>query len=212
MKEKTTDDLIEELEKELENQRSGKKRLDFVRNYVQHFNASKAGRHAGYSEKSVASQVSDILRKPKIKSLITLYQRQAVERMHINQDKILSEYAHSAFSNIADFIESTEVNEDSKNSSVLKWTDLTKLPREQLAAVRGIKISEFKGGKGGRASETKIEISFHDKHAALEAIGKHLNFFGGEGEKEDKVVINITGQMGGLLEDDGNLEEESEED
>ena len=204
---KSLDEQIEELEEEIRKGQNGGQKLKFVTYYVDTFHGTHSAIKAGYSAKTAHASASRVLKDVKIKALIRLYQRQSVENMYVNKEKILSEYCKMAFSNMADFLESVPVEAEvtGDNTAEIRWADLTKLPRSVMASVKGIKISEFKGGKGGRAAEKKVEITFHDKPTALRAIGEHLEFFGKPEKDNDRVQIIIGGDMGNMLSDDVTL-------
>lgn len=212
-KELTTQEKIDKIEAEIRAERGGKKRLLLAGYLVNEcgYNQTAAAIKAGYTEsKATSATASEILARPNMKELINLYQKRATEQLFISPERVIKEYASMAFGNIQDFIEQITEKADGEHTGEIRWKDLTKIPREMAACIKSVKISSFKGGKGGRAEEKKVEITFHDKISALDKLSVMSGFVDGGHEETDRVVINISGEMGGLLTDNLPDEEEQE--
>lgn len=93
----------------------------------------------------------------------------------LSLDAVIREVALIGFANIADFI-----TVDSYGGAVV---DLSRATRDQLAAVKEIKVEEFAVGRGDDArTAIRTTLKLSDKLPALIALGKHL---GGFREKVD---------------------------
>ncbi|MCK5606323.1 terminase small subunit [Candidatus Pacearchaeota archaeon] len=74
----------------------------FAIQYSSHFNATKAAKEAGYSEKSARQQGSENLSKPYIKDRI-----KEIVDSKISDERIKNELANIAFSDITDIVDKT---------------------------------------------------------------------------------------------------------
>ena len=135
----------------------------FCREYVIDLNGTQAAIRAGYSENSAKEQASENLTKPNIVAFIEQLQSEISKRLEITADMVVQELAKLGFHNVQDFV---------KNGNDIK--DISKMEREKVAAVSGVKVTEFVSEHG---TKTTTELKFHDKKGALELLGKHLGVF-----------------------------------
>ena len=138
----------------------------FVNEYVVHFDATRAARTAGYSEKSVMSQACQLLKNPKVQKGIN----EALENYGLKHDvlkkRVLDQLANIAFSDITDF------QEWSGDYATLK--DSKGLTKGQRAAIQEVKVTTIT--KEDSATHS-VHVKLCSKEKALELLGKHLGMF-----------------------------------
>lgn len=148
------------------------KQLRFCQEYVIDNNGTKAAIRAGYSQSTAKEQASRMLTKVNIKKLVKKLKNGIANNNNITAEMVRDELAKCGFSNLQDYI--TDEN------SIL---DLSKIPRDQAAALQAIKVTEtitIVDKKPVTRRETSFKLS--DKIAALEKLGRHLGIF----EKDNK--------------------------
>lgn len=150
------------------------KQKRFVQEYLVDLNATAAARRAGYSAKTAEVIGYENLRKPQIAEEIAKRQVKLQNKLEITQEKVLQELAAIAFANGTDFVTVTA-------TGLLDVKPTSKVPKEKLPAIAGIKYSQV----------GSVEIKLHDKVKALELLGKHLGVFDDRRGAEDAVENNI---------------------
>jgi phage terminase small subunit len=123
----------------------------FVAYYVQCWNATKAAKLAGYSEKSAHAQGHDLLKHPEIQAEVQAYLNNAC----MGANEVLMRLSAHATADVTEFIGLSE-------------EELKTHPRSWLLK-KYKKIND--GGK------ERIEVEVHDPQAALIHIGKHHRVF-----------------------------------
>lgn len=143
------------------------KQKRFAAEYIIDLNGTQAAIRAGYAENSAAEQASDLLRNPNIAELIQKAMDKRAVRTQVTADRVLSELARLAFSNMEDFI-------DPETGSP-KFKDLT---RDQWASVQEITEDATGGSNDGeRRLVLRRKFKLADKGQNLERIGRHLQLF-----------------------------------
>jgi len=137
------------------------KHRTFCRLYVWNsFNASKAAKLAGYSNRSARTIASKLLRKDnirqEIKRLITIREK----KLNITDQNIIEELAICAFSDPRDYYD-----DDGKL-----------LPIQELSEMAAKALSEFTV-KEGKDSGTVTKIKINNKLKALETLARIHNMF-----------------------------------
>lgn len=155
----------------------------------------EAYREAGYSATDGAADTnaSRLLKKAQVAARIAELKGKAAEAAGITAKRVLDELAKIGFANIEDYIRITSDGDPA--------VDLSKMTRDQAAAVAQISVEDFKDGRGEDARDVrKITFKLHDKRAALVDLGKHLGLF--------KDQVEVAGKNGGPIEtkDVGELE------
>jgi phage terminase small subunit len=130
----------------------------FVGEYLIDLDATHAAIRAGYSKKTAAQIGYQLLQKSSMQQAIAQEQRKAAERVHIDQDRVLREYARIAFADMGQFA--------TWNDETVSLRDSTELPPAQRAAIASVQ----KSAKG-------VHIKLHSKVQALDALAKHLGLF-----------------------------------
>lgn len=149
-----------------------KQRL-FVAEYLIDLNATKAAERAGYSRATARQQGARMLSNAVISAEIAEQQATRFRRLEISADAVLQELAKIAFANMLDYIRITPTGE--------ARVDLSKLTREQAAAIGEITVEEFMErtgeGEDGLEKVKRVKFKLSDKRAALVDLGKHLKLF-----------------------------------
>lgn len=145
------------------------KQARFVVEYLIDLNATQAASRAGYSRRTANEQGARLLAKVSVAAAIQAAQAKRSERTEITADRVLTELAKLAFSNIEDV---------TRLVGTERVPDLSKATRDQLAAVGEITVDDYTDGRGKDAREVKrVRLKMADKRAALVDLGRHLGMF-----------------------------------
>ena len=143
----------------------------FVHEYLVDMNAAGAARRAGYSARTANVIGHEIMGKPHVAAAIADAMAERAKRVEITGDMVLQELAKLAFSNMGDFLSVTSGGDP--------YFDLSKLTREQSAALTEVTVEDFKEGRGEDARDVRrIKIKLADKRAALVDTGKAIGMKG----------------------------------
>ena len=143
----------------------------FVAEYLTDLNATRSAISAGYSEKSAESQGAQQLRNPKVAAEIAKKSKKRLEKLDITAERVLNELALLGFANMLDYM---SVDPVTGRADV----DLSKLTREQAAAIQEITVDATGGGGDGeRRLVLRNKFRLASKRESLELLGKHLKLF-----------------------------------
>lgn len=162
------------------------KQARFVAEYLVDLNARQAAIRAGFSERT-AGQKGHELTTQHTGVMAEIAKRQAAiaYTLEVTQERIVAELAKIGFANMLDFI---RVGEDGD-----AFVDLSKLTREQAAAIAEVTVEDFLDGRGEDAREVRrVKFKLSDKQGALEKLARHLGMF--------KDRVELTGKDGGPFE------------
>lgn len=140
----------------------------FCQCYTVHWNATRAAKESGYSEKTAMEQGYQLLQNPSVQARIDEITAHALREIGISRERVLSELGCIAFFDLG------RAYDD--NGNLLNVADMDEEVRRGLA---GIKVfEEFEGfGKDRiKVGETR-ELKTQDKPRSLELLGKHLKLF-----------------------------------
>lgn len=149
-------------------------------------NITESAIKAGYSENSAGNQGWKTLQLPHVQEYMDKQKKKREKRIHIDQDRVIEEFSHVAFSDIADFlkIRDMEIKEISKTGNVkvkkkqiVELNSLEDMPESARRAIKSIK-----------QSRGTISLELYNKIDALKSLGDHLGMF----DKD----INVTGEDG----------------
>lgn len=142
----------------------------FVHEYLVDLNATQAAIRAGYSAKTAEVQGPRLLGNVRIAAEIQKGMDRRAARVDIKADQVLAEVARLAFANMLDFIKPT-----ADGGAVV---DLSKLSREQAAAIQEVTVDQYMEGSGEAAREVKrIRFKLADKKGSLELLGRNLKMW-----------------------------------
>jgi len=166
------------------------KRDLFVREYLIDLNATKAAERAGYCKRTARSQGARLLTNVDIQNEIQEAMDRRAEKVGITAERVLNELALLGFANMLDYIKV------GPNGSAL--VDLSKLTRDQAAAIGEITVEEFTERTGqdenGRPifeSVRRTRFKLTDKRVALVDLGRHLKLFTDKMQVEDERRVEI---------------------
>lgn len=146
----------------------------FCQAYIETGNASEAYRRAydasKFSENALYVQACKTLKHPKVSLRIAELQQLIADRHDITVDKIIRELALIGFSNMLDYMQTQDDG--------TAYVDLSKLTREQAAAIGEVTVESYMEGHGEEARPVKkVKFKLSDKRSALVDLGKHLGMF-----------------------------------
>lgn len=150
------------------------KQAMFVKEYLVDLNATRAAIAAGYSKRTAEAAGSRLLRNVKVRAEIDKQTADRKQRLNISADAVVQELARIAFANMMDYV--TVQGGDA-------YVDLSRVTREQAAAIQEITSETYVDGYEGKGEEKKpivvkrTKFKLGDKRASLELLGKHLKLF-----------------------------------
>ena len=153
------------------------KHEQFVRLVVKGVPTVEAYEKAGYTAKTanaLAACASRLLNDANIQARLSVLQTQvterAVEKAAITKAEVLIELSKLARSNMLDYM--------TVQSDGYAYVDLSRLTRDQAAAIQEVTVEEYKEGGGEDARDVKrVKFKLADKRAALVDIGRHFGMF-----------------------------------
>lgn len=149
----------------------------FCHEWLIDMNDTQAAIRTGYSKRSAGVIGHELLKKPKIRDHIDKLRHQALLKADLTLDMLVNELKHFGFYSAKDFIE--EGNH---------IPDLSKMTREQLKPVIGIKFTETRSYDGTPVLTT--ELKFVDKRASVVDLIRHLGGFEKDNrQKQAKIVV-----------------------
>ena len=154
----------------------------FAAEYLLDLNAVQAAIRAGYSPTTATAMSHRLLANVGVQKTIQAGQAARSERTRISADAVLTELAKLGYANMMDYI--------TVSGDGTAGIDLSKLTREQAAAITELTSEDTYDKEGNLTRRNKIKLA--DKRAALVDIGRHLGLF------RDRV--EITGKDGGAIE------------
>lgn len=154
--------MSEDTEKKPKERQLNPKQELFCQQYTIHWNATRAAKEAGYSEKSAMELGYQLLQNPSVKSRIEKLTEHALKEMGISRARVLNELSRIAFTNMSDLA--------NWNESGVRFKSSEEISPEIATAIS--EVSETVTQAGGT-----LKIKQHDKVKALELLGKHLKMF-----------------------------------
>ena len=124
----------------------------------------------------------------RVKEIIERYSRRA----EITAARVLTELGKLGFANMDDYV--------TIGSDGLPFVDMSKVDRDQMAAVQEIHVEQSTRTETDADGETtavpvrKVRFKLADKRQALETIGRHLGMF------KDTIDFNVSGEIRFILE------------
>lgn len=148
---------------------TAKQRL-FVAEYLVDCNATRAAISAGYSRESGYSIGQENLKKPEIAEEIEKRLKRRLDKLDITSENVLRELAILGFSNMLDYIRTTDEGD--------AFINLSELTRTQAAAIQELTVEEYTEGRGENKRDIrKTRFKLGDKRGSLELLGKYLALF-----------------------------------
>jgi|GEM_PF-629860 len=150
----------------------------FAEEFLIDLNATQAAIRAGYSKKTARFIGAENLTKPNIAVAIQKAMAERGKRTEIEADAVIRELAKIGFANMLDYI---TIGKDGD-----PYVDLSKLTREQAAAIGEVTVEDFTDGRGEDARDVRrVKFKLADKRGALVDLGRHFGLF------TDKAVVDV---------------------
>jgi phage terminase small subunit len=164
------------------------KQARFVEEYVVDLNGKQAAIRAGYNPKTAEVQGSRLLRYAQVEEALKAAVQARSKRTQITADRVVTELAKLAFSNIFDLV--------TVQSDGSVFVDLSRVPRDQGAALHEVTIDEYTEQAGEEARKVRrIRIKLHDKKSALDSLARHLGIVINRRELREMRSANATGEQ-----------------
>lgn len=130
----------------------------FVREYLVDLCGSKAAIRAGYAKPSAGQIACNLLQREEIKAAVDMYLKQRAMAANATVDRVFTELACLAFSDMSHFVD--------WNGSRFTVQNLSDIPKELTPAIKKIAKVITKDG-------SRFEIELYDKTKALDMLGKY---------------------------------------
>lgn len=161
------------------------KQQKFCDEYLVDLNSTQAAIRAGYSKTSAKSIGSENLSKPDIQAYLQKKRKTWANKLEVTQERILTEYARVAFSDIRKFY--------TEQGMLLLPGELDD---DSAAALAGIEVFEefafdLEGNRNHVGDTKKLKI--HNKIQALDSLAKHLGMFEKDNQqRKPEVKLDIS--------------------
>lgn len=141
------------------------KQEQFCQAYTTCWNATKAAKIAGYSEKSAGLQGYQLLRISIVQKRIEELAEHALKEMGVTRERILQEYTRLAF------VDTSQAYDD---AGFLK--QIKDIPEDVRRAIAGVDSDEIFAGQGEQRTIIghARKLKFYDKKGALDSLSKCL--------------------------------------
>lgn len=155
------------------------KERKFIRAKIAGRSSEQAAIEAGFPSSRASWVAWRLMRNQRVQRAFKEIYQEAVP----DPGAVLREMALLAFANIQDYI----AVDGSGNARV----DLSRLTREQAAAIQEITVDETGGGSGDgrREAVQRTKLKFYSKLDALELLGRHLKLF------TDKIEVTVVDSL-----------------
>ncbi len=164
---------------------------EFCQQYLIDFNVTRAGKDAGFSEKSAYATCHKLLKNAEIQKRIMELIERRQERTEITQDMVLKELAILAFSDFTDFAEFTEGGE-------IRIKTFDEMPEGVSRAIKSVQedriLKEAKDGEEMLIHD-KLKYTLHDKITPLVKLGVHTGLTLDRMNLNGKLKLKINGKM-----------------
>ncbi len=153
----------------------------FVAEYLKDLNATQAAVRAGYAAgKNAEGQGSRLLGNAKVAAAIAQAQEDRIGRTLITQDRVLTELALLAFSDVGHYTLDIHGN-------VTLTDDAPKGARRAISSIKKRTTYDKEG-----VPTHEVELKLWDKPGPLKLAGQHVGLFtGNDGKDEQPTVINV---------------------
>lgn len=144
------------------------------------FRQNEAMIDAGFTKSTANSNAHVVFGRPEVLEYIKRRMEERAQKYEVTADRVVNEMAKIAFFSLGDAI--VEAGDDGTVS-----IDVTKLSKDQRAALAEFTIEEYTEGRGeARLGVRKVKLKPFDKKAALDSLMRYLGLF------NDKVELTGT--------------------
>lgn len=163
----------------------------FIQEYLRDQNATQAATRAGYrggTHHGAKQSAHRLMQNPEIKAMIDAKLQKKAERLELQADNIIKELGLLGFSNMLDYI--------SPQGDGTAFVDLSKLTREQAAAIQEVTVDSYTDGKGEDAREVKrVKFKLADKRGPLVDLGKFVHRWSEKHEHKIDDIQSMTDEQ-----------------
>jgi phage terminase small subunit len=160
------------------------KRERFCREWIIDHNGTQAAIRSGYSPRTANEQAAQLLANLSVQARVRFLDSRVVQGLEIAAETSVRELAKLAHANMLDYV---VVRGDGT-----ACIDLSRITREQAAAIQEITVDEYMDGKGEDARLVKrVKVKLYDKRQALVDLGRHQGIFQADNERR----IVLAGEM-----------------
>lgn len=164
---------------------------EFCQQYLVDFNVTRAGKDAGFSEKTAYAICHKLLKNAEIQKRIAELIDRRQDRTQITQDMVLKELAILAFSDFTDFVEIQDGGE-------VTLKTLEEIPKGMTRAIKSIQedrvIKESEDGKSNILHQ-KTRYTLHGKEPPLKMLANHTGLNVDKLNLNGKLKLRINGKM-----------------
>lgn len=168
----------------------------FCRNYVIHYNGTRAARESGYTLNTSRQCAYELLTRPYIQKEVNRLRKEQEKRLELSHEFVLRELMR-----IAKFDIRQAFNADGS----LK--DIRSMPEDTARSISGIDVDELyapkKGGKGREQVGWTKKIRSCDKVRALTALAQHLGLFDRGKDDQREIKVNLVQVIKEVTGEDG---------
>jgi len=159
------------------------KQKQWAHRFVEHGNATRAAREAGYTgnENVIKAMGTQNLSKPSVMALVEELKHAQEVRTGVDPDRIVNELAVTAFSDLAQFVE--------WDGKTLTLKPFSSLPKGATRAIK--KITTTKDGT--------VTIELHEKMTALDKLMRHFGMFAADNSSIPPPIINVSNRTENVL-------------
>jgi len=181
--------------------RSGRKAADeitdaeveFIENYLFHFNKANAVREAGFDTKNPSSYANELLSRPRVAAYLEQRRAEIREERKDIHNRITNELCIIAFSDTSHLasLKTPEKVREELIAGGMPAEEAKKLSVQDLSFDRLLKgrnghlIKSLKQGRHG------IEFQLHSKDAALDMLAKHTGYYEADNNQKNKPSVQI---------------------
>ena len=161
----------------------------FCNAYVQHWNATKAAKEAGYSEKTAYSSGQRLLKDVEIRARINELKKDIEYFSLVSKLRNIQELAKVAYFNIGD-----------SHTTDFSLKDFESLPESVKSCIQEVNRDERIIGGENPVKVTTVKVKFYNKIQAIQEISKLMGYY-----EPDKV--EHSGEVGKSKWEDMSMEE-----
>ncbi|MFZ9343493.1 MAG: terminase small subunit [Candidatus Nanopelagicaceae bacterium] len=149
----------------------------FIAEYQVDYNATRAAKAAGYSEKTAQVTGAKLLSKPHIARAIGASQQAKIEKLELSAEEVLKQLYYCVTRSAKDFCD--------EEGKII--TDVSKLNARACATIDGIEQDVYFDNEGNQHVKTKLKLV--PKASAMDMAMKHKGLFAPT-KIESKSVLN----------------------
>jgi len=170
----------------------------FVSEFLKHLNGTRAAITAGYSVSTAGVTSAQLLRDPRVKSLLDADRAKYRRKSEVTIETIINELKLIAFARSGDYSFRDHEGNLQVRAEAIDDSELS----AAIAEINFTNNTTRKGNKSTHNSHARIRL--HDKQAAIDKLGMHLGMWGRDRKisEQDMKEIVIKGGLPDVPYDD----------